>query len=98
MNCTLICRFRESLKPKTCPGVPFAPPPALSDYIDANDEGKEESGPRAKRIRFNDEGGDKDEEDEDGEATPQVDDIQKKMLAMAGQDVDQYMKEVGANQ
>ena len=56
---------------------------------------------RPKTIRFEDEGGVErvEEEEEDtvapGEETgPQVDEIQRKMLMMAGQDVDQYMKEV----
>jgi hypothetical protein len=77
--------------------VPSGPPPLLSDYIDdegtdkENSEGEEETAAAAvaknRKIRFDDE-----EKEESG---PKVDDIQKRMLQMAGQDVDQYMKEVG---
>ena len=81
----------DTLRPKTCPGVPVCPPPTLQDY----DEGQE-SVERAKKIRFDDEGErDEEKEAEEGEeATPQVDSIQKKMLQMAGQDIDAYMKEM----
>ncbi len=96
---------RESLKPKTCPGVPAGPPPALSEYDDEKEDDEEgrEEGRRGKKIRFDDEdsGGQsfKAPGEEDvvapGEETgPQVDEIQKKMLLMAGQDVNQYMKQV----
>ncbi len=106
---------RESLKPKTCPGVPAGPPPALTDYDDSEGEaeaaaaGEEAAAAgRSKRIRFDDEGEDKEAEEGPGgvsggggsmvapgeESGPQVDEIQKKMLMMAGQDVDQYMKQV----
>lgn len=53
---------------------------------------------RSKTIRFDDEA-EKENEEEDvvapgEESGPQVDEIQRKMLKMAGQDIEQYMKEV----
>ncbi len=91
------------MKPKTCPGVPAGPPPLLSEYDDSTEDGfdKENSAKlqqRSKKIRFDDEDDKQLTEDDvvaPGEETgPQVDEIQRKMLLMAGQDVDQYMKEV----
>ena len=100
------CHFlapRDSLKPKTCPGVPSGPPPLLADYDDEEEEeGGGEDSKRSKKIRFDDEegaegGGEEGVPVAPGEETgPQVDEIQKKMLLMAGQDVDQYMKQVSA--
>ena len=94
----------DSLKPKTCPGVPAGPPPRLDDYDDeesAAAAAREETR-RSKKIRFDDErkdnlaeaGDDEDVVAPGEESGPQVDEIQRKMLLMAGQDVDQYMKEV----
>ena len=36
--------YRESLKPKTCPGVPAGPPPLLVDYIDDGSDDENEGG------------------------------------------------------
>jgi hypothetical protein len=51
--------FSESLRPKTCPGVPLGPPPKLSDYVDDDRENadrgrtkKEEESERKRKIRF----------------------------------------------
>lgn len=112
----LICHFRESLKPKVCPGVPAGPPPLLEDYENEEEGGKAEDKTeekRSKKIRFDDEdeenadanvastsgGNEQSNQDSDlvapgEESGPQVDEIQRKMLLMAGQDVDQYMKEM----
>ena len=84
----------DSLRPKTCPGVPAGPPPVLKDYIEAESVLEE---PRSKKIRFANE-----EEaavtttaaDDEPKDSPKVDNLQKKMLAMSGQDVDAYMKEM----
>lgn len=91
----------DSLRPKSCPGVPAGPPPPLQDYLDINLEAVEAAVElRSKRIRFeeNDNNNDAEEEEEvvapGEEKGPKVDDLQKKMLAMAGQDVDAYMKEM----
>lgn len=55
----LLDLFSESLRPKTCPGVPLGPPPPLSDYIDDaagddddgdNDGTKMEEGTERKRT------------------------------------------------
>jgi len=70
----------DSLKPKTCPGVPAGPPPLLSDYVNDNDgsdgEGGNEGGERDKtrrtrKIRF--EGGNN-ESDSDDERPPGTED------------------------
>lgn len=118
----------ESLKPRTCPGVPLGPPPPLSDYVeeeddkDEDEEGggggeedeaktKEEPEKKNRKIRFAEE--EKDASDHESEheedisvpgeepplklktpEKPRVDDLQKRMLAMAGQDVDAYLKEM----
>jgi len=80
----------DSLRPKTCPGVPAGPPPLLSDYIDFEDIEE----PKSKRIRFA-ATDDKDiEESTTAESAAKVDDTQRKMLKMSGQDVDAYMKEM----
>jgi len=97
----------ETLKPKKCPGVPVGPPPALADYAEGDDGGDAADQRRNRRtIRFDDEErataavskeGEEDQQNqqaEEEETPPQVDDIQRKMLLMAGQDVDQYMKEM----
>lgn len=73
----------DSLRPKTCPGVPAGPPPPLSEYDDLEQLTNE----RSKKIRFS-------AETEDSEKTPSVDNVQKKLLAASGQDVDAYMKEM----
>ena len=101
----------DALKPKTCPGIPSTVPPDLADYDDPDEGEGESSAAevpavRKRTIRFDD-GDDGDgkekvdpadlppgtaEVDEDG---PHVDDVQRRMLRMAGHaDVDQYMKEM----
>lgn len=83
------------LKPMLCPGVPSQPPPPLSDYHVEEVESK-----KKRTIRFGDEGGaddedvDSDEESETTVAPTEPTGLQKKMLAMAGQDLDQFMKEM----
>ena len=82
----------DSLKPKTCPGVPAGPPPLLSDYVDLSDsEGEEDSGDKRRRkIRF--EGPPGTEE----EAEPEKTDQPEKAAAEEpkDKDVDAYMKEL----
>jgi len=86
----------ETTKPLICPGVPAAPPPPLEDY-----EVIEVEGSRKRTIRFGDEREEveedavSEEQDVSGSAVPsQPNSLQKKMLAMAGQDLDQFMKEM----
>lgn len=77
----------DSLRPKTCPGVPAGAPPPLSDYdLEQIASGSDSS--RSKKIRFSE--ADSNEDIDKG----MVDNAQKKLLAMAGQDVDAYMKEM----
>lgn len=71
----------DSLRPRTCPGVPAGAPPKLDEY-DTIDEIQDEQ--RSKKIRF----ATKDEEDKGPT------DVQKKLLQASGQDVDAYMKEM----
>jgi len=86
----------EKQKALLCPGVPSCLPPPLSDY---DVEEYQETG-RKRKIKFGDEADDDIEErgggeDRDGKAAPgQPNSLQKKMLAMAGQDLDQFMKEM----
>ena len=98
----------DALKPKTCPGIPSTVPPDLADY-DEPDEGGEavekDAEVRKRTIRFDD-GDDIDGKEkmdaadlppgtaEVEEEGPLVDEVQRRMLRMAGQDVDQYMKEM----
>lgn len=94
----------ESLKPKTCPGVPAGPPPLLVDYIDDGSDDENEGGEggqsagnkaRRKKIRF--EGADEDEEegdDEDDDTAPPGD--ESIFASSADKDVDAYMKELEA--
>ena len=83
----------DSLRPKSCPGVPAGPPPLLKEYIDESADDDIES--RSKRIRFaNEEDEDAEQADDASKDAPKVDNLQKKMLAMSGQDVDAYMKEM----
>jgi WW domain-binding protein 11 len=86
----------EKGKSLLCPGVPACLPPSVADY----EVEEYEEGARRRKIKFGDEG---DEEDEParggGEAVARVaptgpNSLQKKMLAMAGQDLDQFMKEM----
>lgn len=78
----------DSLRPRTCPGVPAGAPPPLSDYdhdpVSSSDAG------RSKKIRFSEQ----DEAAKTDKNTTSVDNVQKKMLEMSGQDVDAYMKEL----
>lgn len=74
-----------------CPGVPACLPPPLADYTAVE---YEEAG-RRRKIKFGDEGEVEGEaRGEEGAAAPQPNSLQKKMLAMAGQDLDQFMKEM----
>ena len=77
----------DSLRPKSCPGVPAGPPPPLSEYDDFEADTATVEDNRNKRIRF---AGNEDEENKN----VQMDNVQKKMLAVSGQDVDAYMKEM----
>jgi len=81
----------DSLKPKTCPGVPAGPPPLLSDYVDLSDsEGEEDSGDKRRRkIRF--EGPPGTEEEPEPEKTDQP---EKATEEPKDKDVDAYMKEL----
>ena len=85
----------ETAKPLLCPGVPADVPPKIEDYLVADDE---ETGDTRKRtIRFGDEAT-KDASEEVGEASEESSggpsSVQKKMLAMAGQDIDTFMQEM----
>ena len=87
----------ETAKPILCPGVPADVPPSIEDY-DVEVETPEK---KKRTIRFGDEteaeAGDAGQEDEveDDEAAPGApSSLQKKMLAMAGQDLDQFMREM----
>ena len=42
----------DTLRPKSCPGVPAGPPPLLSDYESVEVETKADIENRSKRIRF----------------------------------------------
>jgi WW domain-binding protein 11 len=85
----------DTLRPRSCPGVPAGPPPSLSDY-DEEGTDTEAVDVRSKKIRFaaDDEGGEEDISVPGEEKGPKVDTLQRKMLAMSGQDVDAYMKEM----
>lgn len=87
----------------------MVPPPSLDDYgvddISDEERGEQEesksASQRSRRIRFDDEPeAQREEKEKDDvvapgeESGPQVDEIQRKMLQMAGQDIDQYMREV----
>ena len=90
----------ETSKPLLCPGVPADVPPKIEDYH-IEDETPEK---KKRTIRFGDENesgaGEAGQEDgggEDDEAAPGApNSLQKKMLAMAGQDLDQFMQEMEA--
>jgi len=85
----------DTVKPMLCPGVPAGPPPAIEDYDVVELEGS-----RKRTIRFGDEreeqveekGGD--DQETAVSAPGQPNSLQKKMLAMAGQDLDQFMREM----
>jgi len=89
----------EANKPLLCPGVPADVPPKIEDYH-IEDETPEK---KKRTIRFGDEndqeGGEAGQDEggagEDEEAAPGApNSLQKKMLAMAGQDLDQFMQEM----
>ena len=88
----------ETSKPILCPGVPADVPPDLEDY-DIEPQ-PDEAGSRKRTIRFGDEAeqeekvGQKEEDEEDGEVPGAPNSLQKKMLKMAGQDLDSFMKEM----
>jgi len=87
----------ETTKPMLCPGVPADVPPKIEDYD--VEEDPEEAGGRKRTIRFGDEGQSEEaveatEEDGDEVAPGAPNNLQKKMLAMAGQDIDSFMKEM----
>lgn len=83
---------------KSPPGVPPGPPPELSSDEEeeivsdkGKSEGKDKNAAQEKKIRFADGGSD----DEDaGPKKPKPTTLQQKMLAMAGQDIDSFMKEM----
>ena len=88
----------ETSKPILCPGVPADVPPNLEDY-DFEPQ-PDEAGGRKRTIRFGDEAeqdekvGQEQEEEEDCEVPGAPNSPQKKMLKMAGQDLDSFMKEM----
>jgi len=88
----------ENHRPKLCPGVPAGPPPNLEDYEEAVvAQAAPETDSRKRTIRFGDESGGGGEEAPPGAAQPNIqgpNNLQKKMLEMAGQDLDQFMKEM----
>lgn len=83
------------LQPILCPGVPADVPPNIEDY---NIEPEaDEAGSRKRTIRFGDEAEQEEKvgvEEEDCEVPGAPNSLQKKMLAMAGQDLDSFMKEM----
>ena len=88
--------LETSSKPLLCPGVPADVPPNIEDYDVEDEEG---DGGRRRTIRFGDEK--ENEADSENVTTADEEDVpgapsslQKKMLAMAGQDLDQFMKEM----
>jgi len=91
----------EGMKSKICPGVPSGPPPSIQEYEDISEPEKEN---RKRTIRFGAEDEDVDEDlepppmddlqDEPLSKPPQPNSLQRKMLEMAGQDLDQFMKEM----
>ena len=44
--------YRESLAPKTCPGVPAGPPPLVADYDEEDESLDSDVSARGKKIRF----------------------------------------------
>ena len=44
--------YRESLAPKTCPGVPAGPPPLVADYDEEDESLDSDVSTRGKKIRF----------------------------------------------
>ncbi|KAG1682970.1 WW domain-binding protein 11 [Nymphon striatum] len=77
-------------------GVPPGYPPPLSDDEEVEDivpaKEPETISSKSKKIRFQDEEFNEDEKDESGGPTP----LQAKMLAMAGQDINEFLKEMEA--
>jgi len=88
----------ETSKPLLCPGVPADVPPNIEDYDIEVDTPET----RKRKIRFGDENETEATEDvkndeageDEGVGAPGPNSLQKKMLAMAGQDLDQFMKEM----
>jgi WW domain-binding protein 11 len=77
---------------RMCPGVPPGPPPSIQEYEETEQPTQES---RKRKIRFGG-GADEEEDAEDSEflKPKQPNSLQKKMLEMAGQDLDQFMKEM----
>jgi len=91
---------KDSSAPSTCPGVPSGPPPPISDYDDGEDLLDQDINARSKKIRFaGDDKGDKEDQEDSGlsrkdQSQNKTETPKKRMLAMSGQDVDAYMKEM----
>jgi len=99
---------QDNSAPKICPGVPSGPPPPISDYDDEEDSWDQDGNAKGKKIRFAgddkisqkelDSKDEKNLEDSDASRNDQnqnkTDTPKKRMLAMSGQDVDAYMKEM----
>lgn len=83
--------IRDSLKPKTCPGPPAALPPKLEDYEMDPDEGEGQQAPRESSVRFDKTASSSAPAKSSLDPAQQ---IQLKMVALAGQDIDLYMKKV----
>lgn len=94
----------EPSRPKICPGVPACAPPPIEDYEDISLPGPES---RKRTIRFGEEDDQEDgvedhqrsaeDREERREPLPplqQPNSLQRKMLEMAGQDLDQFMREM----
>ena len=52
MICLNALNYRESLAPKTCPGVPAGPPPLVADYDEEDESLDSDVSTRGKKIRF----------------------------------------------
>jgi len=84
---------------KMCPGVPPGPPPSFQDYEDLTEPSVES---RKRKIRFGVEEEQDDEEEDlvapgsepEPKKAPKPNSLQRKMLEMAGQDLDSFMKEM----
>lgn len=73
---------------KKAPGVPPGPPPDLLEFEDAEDE---ESEPQ-KALRFADTAAEP--EDKAESIVPKPSSLQQRMLALSGQNIDEFMKEM----
>lgn len=88
---------RPEVKKKEPPGCPPGPPPNLTDMreFDSDYESDEEE-PKSKRAKTvrDDVPSRKDEDKEDDLSVKQPTSLQQRMLAISGQNIDEFMKEM----